>query len=123
VLEVGASRLLPSDDGKAFLSEQDGSLWRTGNGKPGERIASAIIPGMWSPAPGGACYLRRERGGSFHVDCVSFASRSVRRVASLGSWPGVYGPPGFTVSPDGKWIFYQRVDQLESNIMLAEMTR
>ena len=121
VTDIGATLLRPTDDGKDFLYEQDDSLWRrTRDGRTGELIAQDVLHGMWSPAKGGVCYLSYGLAASFNVNCVDLTSRAVRRVASLGSWPKVYGPPGFAISPDGKWIFYQRADQLESNIMFSE---
>jgi len=123
VANTGAAMLLPSKDGKDFLWEQDDSLWRRSrNGGIAEPIAKDIVHGMWTPAPGGACYLNYG-AALFTVECASLTPHEIRRVATLGFWPRVYGPPGFAISPDGKWIFYERVDQLESNIMLAEGVR
>jgi hypothetical protein len=121
VRDVGAAMLLPSSDGKDFLFERAEALWRTGrNGGTPQKIADGIAHGMWTRVPGGACFLNYATASGFSVDCALFSRKEITSVASLGSWPRVYGPPGFASSPDGKWIFYGRVDQLESNIMLAE---
>ena len=116
----GAAVVLPSRDQQHFLYERGESLWiqpRTGG--MAREIARPVAHGMWAPDRRGACYLNY-MAAAFFVDCVDVASRVRRRAASLGYWPRVYGPPGFAVSADGKWIFYQRVDQLESNVMLSD---
>ena len=114
-------RVLPTPDGAFLLSESEGQL-SIGplSGGAGEMLARSVAHGMWSPVSGGACVLNFATSPAFVVECIHVASKKTVRVASLGEWPRVYGPPGFTVSPDGKWIFYSRVDQLESNIMLAD---
>jgi len=46
-------------------------------------------------------------------------SRAERRVATLER-SIKRGPPGLTISPDGHWILYTRIDQSGSDIMLLE---
>ena len=54
------------------------------------------------------------------VRFLDFATERVNTITSLDLGSSVTGPWGFDVSPDGKWILYKRVDQVESDIMLVE---
>jgi serine/threonine protein kinase len=118
--EVDAAMLLPSRDERYYLYERNGSLWiRTRDNDIAKRLVDGITHGLWAPAKSGACYLSYATP-AFTLRCVSSSRSSASWAAEIGSWPRVYGPPAFAISPDGKWVFYGRTDQLESNIMLAE---
>jgi len=51
------------------------------------------------------------------INCHDFASRSVRRVATLDKVPQV---PGFSISPDGQWILFTVTDTNDSDLMMVE---
>ena len=53
------------------------------------------------------------------IEFYSFATRKVARVITPEKGPA-YGYPGFSVSPDGRWILYTQVDTDSSNIMVVK---
>jgi Tol biopolymer transport system component len=53
------------------------------------------------------------------VNFYEFATRTSRRVMSLGVAPIPGGGPGITVSPDGRWLLYSQPGDEQSEIMLA----
>jgi Tol biopolymer transport system component len=56
---------------------------------------------------------------------LKFLSFSTRRVTQLGvlARDPLQGPPGLSISPDGRWILYAQTDQTISDIMLVENFR
>ena len=51
---------------------------------------------------------------------LDFATNHVRLVSGVDLGISAPGGGAFTVSPDGKWVLYGRVDALDSDIMLLE---
>jgi hypothetical protein len=56
------------------------------------------------------------------INFFSFATRRVKQIGVLEKDP-LQGPPGLTVSPDGRWILFAQADQSISDIMLVENFR
>lgn len=56
------------------------------------------------------------------IKFFSFATRRVTQIGVLERDP-LQGPPGLTVSPDGRWVLYSQADQSISDIMLVENFR
>jgi len=54
------------------------------------------------------------------IDFFEFASKRLKHLTAVDLGPNANAPSGFAVSPDGKWVLYTRVDQLDSDIMLVE---
>ena len=121
VADAPAAMAALAADGQSLILERGDNVWRRALNAsgPGEMLVRGVAHGNWAAAPGGLCYLRYSPAASFGVECLNLHTGQEKRVASLGTWPRVYGPPAFAVSADGKWVFYGRTDQLESNIMLA----
>jgi hypothetical protein len=68
-------------------------------------------------------FAAAETPSSSAVNFFSFSTGRVeRRVATLER-AIKQGPPGLTVSPDGRWLLYTRIDQSGSDIMLMENFR
>jgi Tol biopolymer transport system component/DNA-binding winged helix-turn-helix (wHTH) protein len=53
------------------------------------------------------------------VNFYDFATRTSRRIATLKTSPIPGGGLGIAVSSDGRWLLYPKVDDLQSDIMLA----
>jgi Tol biopolymer transport system component/DNA-binding winged helix-turn-helix (wHTH) protein len=74
----------------------------------------------WAIVEKGIYFASAQTPSSSVVEFFSFsAGRVERRVATLER-SIKEGPPGLTVSPDGRWILYTRIDQSGSDIMLME---
>ncbi|PYV25321.1 MAG: hypothetical protein DMG24_09330 [Acidobacteria bacterium] len=54
------------------------------------------------------------------IDFFEFASKRLKHLTAVDLGPSANAGSGFAVSPDGKWVLYTRVDQLDSDIMLVE---
>jgi Tol biopolymer transport system component/DNA-binding winged helix-turn-helix (wHTH) protein len=97
-------------------------LWiKAAGGGPG-----APIPGMprlsygdeWVATRAGIYYTDRSAGHA-GVNFYEFASRSSRRLMTLGQTPVPGGGPGLDVSADGRWLLYSQIDDQQSEIALA----
>jgi hypothetical protein len=64
-------------------------------------------------------YYTDYSGGHVSVNFYDFASRSSRRLMTLGQLPVPGGGPGLAVSPDGHWLLYSEIDDEQSEIALA----
>jgi WD40-like Beta Propeller Repeat len=74
----------------------------------------------WAIVEKGIYFASAQTPSSSVVEFFNFAmGRVERRVATLER-AIKEGPPGLTVSPDGRWILYTRIDQSGSDIMLME---
>jgi len=54
------------------------------------------------------------------IEFFEFASKRLKHLTAVDLGPSAEVGGGFAVSPDGKWVLYRRVDQLDSDIMLVE---
>jgi hypothetical protein len=112
-----------SRDGRYLYYHKGGAAWRMPlpDGEE-ERVLDKVEWGYWIPLEQGIWFLDRSAApaalGLFH-----FASRQVKRIATVDLGPRVPGAPGFAVSPDGRFTLYNRIDQIDSEIMLAENFR
>jgi Tol biopolymer transport system component len=99
------------------------------------------VPGLWKvPVEGGEATLVLEQLGARYwgywgltaeglyfynagtkaIEFFSFATHKITQVAKTGN---VGFSPGFAVSPDGRWILFEQVDQVAADIMLVENFR
>jgi len=79
--------------------------------------------GYWTVTPRGL-YLAKEQGSVTqwtieHLDLASRRRRTILRIDKRVPWEG----PGLDVSPDGRWLLINLVDQRSSDIMLVENFR
>ncbi|HEY1337401.1 MAG TPA: hypothetical protein VGF59_07810 [Bryobacteraceae bacterium] len=123
--QPGAAQPIESPDGKYLYFRMRRSFWRvpTSGGKAEE----AIIPEhdlMWSTtmqmSKRGLYYLEFERSQrAFAVSLYDFATKKSEVVYRLRN-PDFGGGWGFSISADGKYILYPRVDQSETDLMMIE---
>lgn len=111
------------DEMSSFYEREDG-LWRRDREAGLERQvinvhSSAWQHGAWGFCPNEICFLNFQVS-PYEIDSVSLNGEHPRRIASIGTWPRVYGPLGFAVSPNGDSILYQRVDEVDSEILLID---
>jgi hypothetical protein len=54
-----------------------------------------------------------------------FFDFATRKITVMGETDGTLyvGAPGFTISPDGRYMLYVQLDEARSNLMLAENFR
>jgi Tol biopolymer transport system component len=125
VKQGGASQPVESFDGKHVYYRARRTIWRAPvTGGEGEE---AIIPEhdlIWTRiqmAKNGVYYLEWERSGrNMAVSFFDFGTKKSSvvfrmRRADMGS--------SYSISPDGKYILYPKVDQSETNLMLVENFR
>jgi len=75
--------------------------------------------GSWSD---GICYLDFDESPP-EIKQMDFATGRVRRLGTLDTGNLIRYVLGISVSPDGKWLLYTRLDHTESNIVLVENFR
>ena len=64
-------------------------------------------------------YFYANPNGKPEVDFLDLRTSRVRRIYAPDKPPAQWGG-GLSVSPDGKWLVYSRVDEIASDLMLVE---
>lgn len=75
--------------------------------------------GYWDLTREGIYFYNGDTGG---IEFYSFATHKITRIITPLK-PPYTEYPGFSVSPDGRWILYTQVDTVSSDIMLVENFR
>ena len=57
------------------------------------------------------------------LDLFPFSGRPAKPVRLPGNADSYLPSPGLSVSPDGRWVLYVRLDRAESDIMLVDNFR
>ncbi len=127
IRQRGAAQGVESADGKFVYFRSRRSIWRVAadGGEPEE----AIIPEhdmLWTsiqPVKKGVYYLEWERSSRTPVvSFFDFGTKKSSVVLRLKNGE-MSGNSAYSISPDGKYILYPRVDQSETNLMLVENFR
>jgi Tol biopolymer transport system component/DNA-binding winged helix-turn-helix (wHTH) protein len=127
VTQHGGYAVLESPDGKFlyYVKEDQPGIWRMPSGGGDEvRILPLPTPqhwGDWALLKRGIYYVD-ESGPRPAIDFFTFGTHKVTKVVEVDSLPPL-GDPGFTVSPDEKWIIFSQVDRLAVDLMLVENFR
>jgi Tol biopolymer transport system component/DNA-binding winged helix-turn-helix (wHTH) protein len=123
VTQQGGFEPFESTDGRVLYYHKRGSIWRVPVGGGEEaRVLDQVEWGYWAVTEQGICFLNRQAQPRPAIELFNFATGQVKRITMVEQDLGV-PPPGFAVSPDGRWIFYKRVDQSDNDIMLVENFR
>ncbi len=123
VTKQGGIEAFESSDGRfLYYSKQYGvrGVWKMPmEGGEEVRVLEQGEPQKWALLAGGICLLDHHTTPAT-IDFFEFASKRLKHLTPVDLGPNAAGPSGFAVSPDGKWVLYTRVDQLDSDIMLVE---
>jgi Tol biopolymer transport system component/DNA-binding winged helix-turn-helix (wHTH) protein len=98
-------------------------LWRIRPDGSGESMVSATPPlnsdgYEWWPSKSGV-YFYAYKDGQAEVDFVDLGTSRVRRICKLDKPPAPWFG-GLSISPDGKWLLYSRIDETASDLMMVE---
>jgi Tol biopolymer transport system component len=136
---------MPAEGGKAVQVTKGGGFaaFESNDGKTLYYAKGLTVAGLWNvPVEGGEETLVLEQLGanlwgywgltqdgiyfynaSTHgIEFFSFATHKVAKLATPERDP-IFSEPGFSVSPDGRWILYAQEDVAASHIMLVENFR
>ncbi len=123
VTKQGGFVAFESSDGKfLYYFKAGGSIWRmpVEGGEETRILDKNIGYGSWRVLEKGICLID-EGATPAQIEFFDFATHRVKQIATLDKEKGLAGGP--VVSPDGQWILFARVDQVESDIMLVENFR
>ena len=103
-------------------SESDTPLYAVSLRNPGTKVALEEMPTIaratfWTIVPGGIYFVPADAPKS--ITYFDFHTKHVRQIFELDkrSWHGL------SVSPDGHWILYVKVDEENQDIMLVDQFR
>ena len=128
IAQQGGGQPVESADGKYIYFRSRRGIWRIPAAGGDEEEAFVPDHDMWGPttmqpAKKGVYYTEFERSArSMVVSFYDFATKKSSIVFRLKNADWGDGA-AFSVSPDGKYILYARVDQSQTNLMLVENFR
>ena len=98
-------------------------LWRTRPDGSGESLVNAMPPLRsdgyeWWPFKSGI-YFYAYKDGNAEIDFLDLGTSRIHRIYTLDKPPAPW-MGGLSVSPDGKWFLYSRVDEMASDLMLVD---
>jgi Tol biopolymer transport system component/DNA-binding winged helix-turn-helix (wHTH) protein len=121
---------IESPDGQSvyFVRFTEGKfrLWRIRPDGSGESMVNAMPPlnsdgYEWWPFES-SIYFYAYKAGNAEIDLLDLRTSRVRRISTLDKPPAPW-LAGLSVSPDGKWLLYSRIDEAASDLMLVENFR
>ena len=125
VTKSGGFSAEESPDAKSlYVWVEGGTIWRipVRGGEPVRVLQRVQAFSWWRVAPDGIYFV----DGSVTPATVGFldlATERVKIVTSMDLGYLVGRPTTLDLSPDGQWILFTRVDQVESDVMLVENFR
>src|SRR5262249_34848023 len=134
-LSGGEARQVTNNGGFEALESYDGKFIYYSKGRgPGaffrmpveggdeveiSQLANAGQWRYWTVHRDGIYFVAAEGNGRWAVRLFNPSTRKTKRVAFLNE-PPLVGPPGLSVSPDGRWLLYSQIDRLVSDIVLVD---
>jgi len=125
--KTASSMPIESPDGQYvyFVCFTEGKirLWRMRPDGTGESMVDAM-PGLrsdgfeWWPSESGI-YFYPDTGAKTELDFLDIRSSRIRRIYTFDKPPATW-LGGLSVSPDGRWLLYSRIDEAASDLMLVE---
>jgi Tol biopolymer transport system component len=129
VTKQGGFEAFESLDGKLLYYTKGrgpGGIWQApvagGEERQVPELLSAGSWRYWAVLDKGIYFVSPVASARPAIKFFSFATRRVVQLGVLDQDP-LQGPPGLTVSPDGRWVLYAQADQSISDIMLVENFR
>jgi Tol biopolymer transport system component/serine/threonine protein kinase len=123
VTKQGGLAAFESTDGKFlyFIKAPVGPIWRMPleGGEENRILDRKIEWSHWRVLENGICFL--DSGAMPEIALFDFATRQVKQIGIVERAKGFWG--GLAISPDGQWMLFTRVDQVDSEIMLVENFR
>ncbi|HVF28978.1 MAG TPA: hypothetical protein VM943_12100, partial [Pyrinomonadaceae bacterium] len=129
VTQQGGFEAFESPDGKLLYYTKGrgpGGIWQVpvagGEERQVPELLSAGYWRYWAVLDDGIYFASPVASARPALKFFSFATHRVTQIGVLERDP-LQGPPGLTVSPDGRWVLYGQADQSISDIMLVENFR
>jgi hypothetical protein len=129
VTQQGGFEAFESPDGKLLYYTKGrgpGGIWQMpvagGQERQLPELLNAGYRRYWAVQNEGIYFVSAVTGARAAINFFSFATHRVTRIGVMEKDP-LQGPPGLTVSPDGRSVVYAQADQSISDIMLVENFR
>jgi Tol biopolymer transport system component len=126
----GGAEAAESPDGRLLyytkVPEAGPGLWRVPSGGGEEvRVLEAVRFGYWAVARGGIYFVDFDvpADAPRPVKFFSVQSRDVAQVGTVENTVSWTNTPGFTVSPDGRWLLYSSLESSDADLMLVDRFR
>jgi len=110
-----------SVDGKFLFYRRDDGLWRMpAEGGESIRVLANVSFARWRVFGNGICFLD-DTASPAQLKLLDLGSGRITSFRTVDLGPGApTSGPSFDVSPDGRWVIYDHVDAVSSDIMLME---
>ncbi len=125
VTKSGGFSAQESPDAKSlYVWVEGGTIWkmRLPDAEP-VRVLQGVQLFVWWKVTRDGIYFIDGSTIPARVRLLDLATQRVRTITSMDLGPWAPGAQYFDLSPDGQWILFDRVDQVESDIMLVENFR
>jgi serine/threonine protein kinase len=122
VTKDGGFAAQESIDGKfLYLWLEGGTIWKMPlEGGATVRIFDGVKSfASWKITANGIYFVDVSKTPAL-IKFFDFATQQSKTITSVDLGYSVPSPQNFDVSPDGQWILFKRVDQVDSDIMLVE---
>lgn len=107
-------------DGRSDARLKKVSANQAGPASPVEGMPLLKDAALWTVVPGGIYFVPADEPHS--ISYFDLSTRHVRRITEVER-DFDSGNGGISVSPDGRWVLYSQVDEINSDIMLVEHFR